>query len=152
MSENGNHQHDDTYDHNHTLNQIRVGGGNVAACHKVYGGQNSDTHHPDPGGNIREYCTEQRTQALLNRCGVMNEKYKDDHRCQDLHALGIVAFFKVVRHGSGIQLLGHLSGTVGKQQPGQQATQNCVAYTDPDGTDADVPAVLLSYSSFTPKA
>ena len=142
MAQDRGHQQDHAHDHDDALYQVRVGGGNVAAGHQVNCGQDCNGHHPHPGLHTGEHHTKQRTQALVNSCGVGNQENEDDHRCQDFHTLGIVALFKVVGHGSGVQLLGHLSGAVGKQQPGQKAAQDGVADADPDGADADVPAML----------
>ena len=142
VAEDGNYQTNHAHQHDDALNQIGVGGCDIASGYQIDGGEGCHDQHPDPGFNAGKDRAEQGPESFVYGGGVGDEKNENDNCRKDLHALGIVALFKIVGHGSGVQFFGHLSGFVRKQEPGKQTAEDGVSDADPDGADADIPAVL----------
>ena len=100
---------DDAEQHDNALNEVVHDRGHIPAKHHIDAG---DHRHADDAHIVgqREGHAEQTRQTIVDARGVRDEEHEDDGRRRDAQGAGIVALAEELRHGGGLQAMGHLAG------------------------------------------
>ena len=81
-------------------------------------------------------------KTVVHRSRIRNQKYKNNGCSRNLKGSAAKPFSKEIWHGSRLQMMGHLPGTLSQNHPGQQASQNGVPQPHPGGGQTEPPAEL----------
>ena len=132
---------DYAYKHCYSLQEVVDGRGHVAARYYIYRGQHCHQQYADGVVDVERHA-EQSGQAVVQRSGVGNKEYEDYYGRADLERRGLKTLGEELRHGLGVQVLGHDAGAPAQDDPRKQGADDGVAQAYPCRRNAVFPAEL----------
>ena len=140
-AEQHEHRDHDAHDHDGALDEVRDGGGEIAAEEEISRRQTREDEDA-PHGVDAERRLEDIAHALIDGRGVRQQEYEDDERGEELDILALIPLLEKLGHGARAECRGHILGAVGEHQPRGEGAEEHVAHADPHRGETEVPAEL----------
>ena len=131
----------DAEQHDNALDKIIDGSRHIAAQYDIDSGQNSHCDDTDGIRNI-ERDPEQARQAVVDGGGIGNQEDEGNGGGRNLQRLAEIPLPEVIRHCCCGQVVGHNAGPSAEHDPGKQASEECIAQTDPGRGKTVLPSEL----------
>ena len=132
---------DDRDEHDDSLHRVIEGCGRVATPDDIDAG---DDRHGDDACLIRQAKghAKQARQAVVDRRCIGDQEDEDDKCRGDAQRVAVKALAKELRHGLGVEVVGHDARAATEHEPRQKRADEHVADTGPKRRKAEFPTKL----------